>query len=330
MADFPHATGLLCPPSRALLGRIDRLGRLMRPTPLVELEFAHARLFAKLEYVNPVGSIKDRTAYWILRRAAERGEIDEHTTIVESSSGNFATALATYADLLGLRFIPVIDPNILPTYESFLRRTCETVIKVDTPDESGGYLKTRLAAVHELCASTPRAFWTNQYGNVDGMDAHYRLTAEEVCAELPSLDYAFIGVSSGGTIAGMSRRLKEHFPAVRIIAVDAAGSAIFGSAPRRRHIPGLGAGIVPPLLEHAIIDDVVIVPESETAHACQQLLWDHGIFAGGSSGTSYAALLRYADTLRAAPGSTALFLCNDRGTAYMDTVYNTEWTRRLE
>lgn len=321
---------VLCSPSQELLRRIDRLGRLMRPTPLVELAFDGARLFAKLEYANPVGSIKDRAAYWILRRAAERGEIDEQTTIVESSSGNFATALATYAELLGLRFIPVIDPNILPTYESFLRRTCPTVVKVEEPDESGGYLKTRLRAVQDLCAGMDRVFWTNQYGNLDGMDAHYRLTAEEVCADLPSLDYAFIGVSSGGTIAGMSRRLKERFPAVRVIAVDAAGSAIFGCPPRRRHIPGLGAAIVPPLLEHALIDDVVIVPERDTARACRELLWEHGLFAGGSSGTSYAAVQTYAERLRATPGATALFLCNDRGAAYMDTVYNTEWTKRLE
>lgn len=87
---------------------------MMRPTPLVELQLPSTRVFAKLEYLNPIGSVKDRTAYWILRRAAERGEIDEHTTIVESSSGNFASALAAYAQLLGLTFVPVIDPNISP------------------------------------------------------------------------------------------------------------------------------------------------------------------------------------------------------------------------
>jgi cysteine synthase A len=302
----------------------------MRPTPLIELACPGVRLFAKLEFANPVGSIKDRTAYWILRRAAERGEIDEHTTLIESSSGNFATALAAYAQLLGLRFIPVIDPNILPTNESFLRRTCETVVKVEERDESGGFLQTRLRMVQELCASAERPFWTNQYANDDGMDAHYQLTGAEVCRDLPSLDYAFIGVSSGGTIAGMSRRLKERYPQVKVIAVDAAGSVIFGGPPRKRHIPGLGAGIVPPLLAHAAIDDVVIVSEKDTARACQQLLWDHGLFVGGSSGTSYVAVQRYAEQMRAAPGATAMFLCTDRGTAYMDTVFNTEWVRRLE
>ncbi|PYN24478.1 MAG: 2,3-diaminopropionate biosynthesis protein SbnA, partial [Candidatus Rokuibacteriota bacterium] len=93
-------------------------------------------LFAKLEYVNPVGSIKDRAAYWILWRAAERGEICEETTLIESSSGNFAAALAAFTHLVGLRFIPVIDPNISGTYESFLRRICPTVVKVEDRDDT--------------------------------------------------------------------------------------------------------------------------------------------------------------------------------------------------
>ncbi|MEP7308794.1 MAG: 2,3-diaminopropionate biosynthesis protein SbnA [Acidobacteriota bacterium] len=317
-----------CSSSQELLRRIDKLGRLMRPTPLVAVASPGVRLFAKLEYMNPVGSVKDRTAYWILRRAAERGDIDERTTVIESSSGNFALALATYARLLDLRFIPVIDPNILPTYESFLRRNCQTVVKVEEADDSGGFLKTRLHTVQKLCASIDGAYWTNQYANLDGMDAHYRLTAEEICRDLPTLDFAFIGVSSGGTIAGMSRRLKERYPNVKVIAVDAAGSIIFGGPARKRHIPGLGAGIVPPLLSRALIDDVVIVSETTTARACHELLWEHGLFVGGSSGTSYAAAQHYAPRMR--PDATAVFLCTDRGVAYMDTVFNAEWVRRLE
>jgi N-(2-amino-2-carboxyethyl)-L-glutamate synthase len=297
---------------------------------MVEMTMPGVRLFAKLEYLNPVGSIKDRTTYWILRQAIARGDIDEQTTVIESSSGNFAVALATYSQLLGLQFIPVIDPNILPTYESFLRRMCPVVLKVEEADESGGFLQARLRAVEDLRANTEKAYWTNQYANTDGMDAHYQQTAAEICHDLSALNYAFIGVSSGGTIAGMSRRLKEHFPTVKVIAVDAAGSAIFGGAPRKRHIPGLGAGIVPPLLQHAEIDDVAIVTEQTTARACRDLLWDHGLFVGGSSGTSFAAVQQYAEVMRATPSPTALFLCGDRGTAYLDTVFNAEWTTRLE
>src|SRR5215510_9095340 len=113
-----------------LVTRLAQLRKTLRPTPHVPLAMEGMSLFAKLEYVNPVGSIKDRPAYWILKRAAERGEIGESTTVIESSSGNFAAALATFTQLVGLRFIPVIDPKISGTHESFLRRICPTVVKV--------------------------------------------------------------------------------------------------------------------------------------------------------------------------------------------------------
>src|SRR6266508_3428456 len=131
----------------SLVTRLERLGKTLRPTPHVPLAVDHLNLFAKLEYLNPVGSIKDRPAYWILKRAAERGEISDGTTVVESSSGNFASALAAFTRLVGLQFIPVIDPNISSTYEGFLRRLCPTVVKVEERDDTGGFLKTRLDMV---------------------------------------------------------------------------------------------------------------------------------------------------------------------------------------
>jgi len=319
-------------PLPSLVTRLAQLGNILRPTPHVPLAMPGMNLFAKLEYLNPVGSIKDRAAFWILKRAAERGEICAETTVIESSSGNFASALAAFTRLVGLRFIPVIDPNISATYESFLRRLCPTVVKVNDRDDTGGFLKTRLGMVDYLCATTPHAYWTNQYGNPDAVEAHYQLTAGDICADFDSLDYVFIGVSTGGTIAGMSRRLKERYPNVRIIAVDTEGSVIFGDAPRKRHIPGVGSSIVPPLVAQAAIDDVVLIPERETVAACRELLVTYGLFAGGSSGTAFAAVKRYAARIRPSNGHlpTVLFVCADRGTPYLDTVFDPTWTSKLE
>ena len=319
----PHSTS-------DLVARLRRLRKTLRPTPHVPLAVKSMNLFAKLEFVNPVGSIKDRSAYWILRRAAERGEICDQTTVIESSSGNFATALATFTRLVGLRFIPVIDPNISSAYESFLRRICSNVVKVEERDDTGGFLKTRLEMVKQLCATMPDAYWTNQYGNLDAAEAHYTLTAPEICADFDSLDYVFIGVGTAGTIAGLSRRLTERYPRIHVIAVDSEGSVIFGSAPRKRHIPGVGSSIVPPLLSGARIDDVVLIPERETAEACQELLTTHGLFVGGSSGTAFAAVKRYAPKMTGVRRPTALFLCPDRGMPYLDTVFDSVWATRLE
>ena len=312
----------------SLVTRLEQLGKMLRPTPHVPLAVEGMQLFAKLEYVNPIGSIKDRPAFWILKRAAERGEICDETTVIESSSGNFASALAAFTRLVGLRFIPVIDPNISGAYEALLRRLCDMVVKVEERDDTGGFLKTRLRMVKQLCATTRHAYWTNQYANPDAVDAHYHLTAGDICDAFDSLDYVFIGVSTGGTIAGVSRRLKECYPKVRIIAVDTEGSVIFGDTPKKRHIPGVGSSIVPPLLSQAAIDDVVLIPERETVAACRELLVTHGLFAGGSSGTAFAAVKRYASKI--ARSATALFLCADRGTPYLDTVFDPTWATRLE
>src|SRR5258708_15264246 len=145
------------------------------------------------------------------------------------------------------------------------------------------------------------------------MAAPDELTASEICADFDSLDYVFIGVGTAGTIAGVSRRLKEYYPNIRVIAVDAEGSAIFGGAPRKRHIPGIGSSIVPPLLSRAKIDDVVLISERATVQACRELLTTQGLFVGGSSGTGFAAIKRYAALMPAYKRPTLPFLVPDRG-----------------
>ncbi|MDC0685107.1 2,3-diaminopropionate biosynthesis protein SbnA [Sorangium atrum] len=311
-----------------LLARAATLVSMLRGTPVVKLEHERLDLSVKLEYCNAVGSIKDRPALWILKTAIERGEVDPQTTVVESSSGNFAIALAAYAQLLGLDYIPVIDPHISAVNEHVLRSLCARVVKVEERDDTGGFLKTRLARVQSLCAALPSSYWPNQYKNPDGMMAHFHTTGREICEAFTALDFVFVAVSSAGTIAGLSRRLKEHFPGVKIVAVDAEGSVIFGGPPRPRRIPGIGAGVVPDLLREALIDDVVIVPEVESIAACRTLLDRHKLLVGGSTGTVYAAIQRYFSKATGLVRPKVLFLCADRGVPYLDTVYNPAWASR--
>ena len=307
--------------------RLTCAEKMIYETPIIHLDHEQVELYAKLEFLNGIGSIKDRPAFWILKRAIERGQVGPSTTIIESSSGNFAHALAIFCRILGLNFIPVIDPFVSPVYESFLRAQCERVVKVGECDDSGGYLKTRIRMVNSLLSQfSGDSYWPNQYENPDAMEAHYCLTAGEICRRLPEVDYVFIGVGSAGTVAGVSRRLKEHNAAIRIIAVDAEGSVIFGQPPKKRCIPGLGSSISPPLLNQAIIDDVMIVKEAETVIACHQLLERHGLFVGGSTGTVYSAIQRYFSDHTHGRRPRVLFFCCDRGTAYLHNVFSAEWT----
>jgi len=307
---------------QGLLGRVEALGAALRPTPLVRLAHPRLNLFAKLEYHSVVGSLKDRAAYYMLRDAIRRGVVRQTTTVIESSSGNTAVALAVFCRVLGLTFVPVVDSNIQNHYRLLLQSAGARIVDVSKRDDTGGYLKNRLAKVKELLETIPDSFWTDQYRNPSAMAAHYELTAGAIIASFSSLDYVFVGVGTAGTIAGVSQRLKGHFPKVKVVAVDAEGSIIFGQKPRRRYIPGIGSSIVPDLLRYAIIDDRMYVRELDTIDACHELLREHQILAGGSSGSSYAAIKNYPFS---EPSPTVLFLCPDRGTAYMDTVYDPGW-----
>ncbi len=307
---------------RELLVRVEALGSALRPTPVVRLAHPRLNLFAKLEYHSVVGSLKDRPAYYMLRDAVRRGDVRRTTTVIESSSGNTGSALAVFCRVLGLAFVPVVDPNIQKHYLGLLESACARIVRVDKRDETGGYLKTRLLKVNELLDTIGDAFWTDQHSNPSAMAAHYELTAGEIIASFSALDYVFVGVSTAGTIAGVSRRLKAHFPKVKVVAVDAEGSAIFGQRPRHRYIPGIGSSIVPELLRHALIDDSVHVGELDTIEACHELLGEHQVLAGGSSGSAYAAIKCYPFP---ESNPSVLFLCADRGTAYMDTIYNPAW-----
>ncbi|BAG19421.1 2,3-diaminopropionate biosynthesis protein SbnA [Streptomyces griseus] len=309
--------------------RLDMIGASVGRTPLLWLPDDSLSLFAKLESVNPNGSTKDRSAYWILKKAIERGDITENTTVVESSSGNFATSLAVFCQSLGIRFVPVIDANCNALTEAVLRSCCERVEKVVAP-EGAALLPARLARVAELRAEISDVYWPNQYANGDAADAHYQLTGGELSSAFSRIDYLFVGVGTGGTIAGLSRRVKDQFPGATVVAVDVHGSVALGGAPGKRHIPGLGSSMVPPLLDQALIDHVMHVSEYETVIGCRTLYAEHGLYAGGSTGSVYAAIGRYFAEHPVPPGErpTAVFLCADRGIPYARTVYDLDWVER--
>lgn len=315
--------------SRTLARRFDLIRQSYQPTPTVPLPDDDLKLFLKLEYTNSHGSAKDRAALWILKRALERGEIDARTTVVESSSGNFAVALASICRSLGIAFIPVIDPNINASTEALLRAICDRVEKVEAADNAGSHLEARLARVRRLHSELPHVYWPNQYGNTDAVEGHYRLTGGELLHALHHIDYLFVGVGTAATIAGLSLRIKESSPHTRIVAVDAEGSVTFGGPAARRRVPGIGSSIGAPLLRHALIDDVITVPELDAVRACGELLRRYGVFAGGSTGSVYAAIRTYFRTHPHLHRPTVAFLAVDRGTGYAETIYNPDWVQRF-
>lgn len=300
-------------------------------TPLVPIRCSvsdRVHIWAKLEMFNPTGSVKDRAAQYILTQLMEQGIIRSDMILIESSSGNFGIALAAFAKMLGLKFWCVIDPNINSINEQIIRCLAERVIKVDKPDEKGGYLLTRLRTIETLQKEHDNICWINQYANPLNMEAYYCTLGLELCDEIAPIDYAFIGVSSGGTIAGVSRRIKERYPNCKIIAVDAVGSIIFGGLPKKRYLPGIGSSITPSILQYAFIDEVIHIRENEAASCCYQLLRENQILAGGSSGMVLRAIQQYF-TCPLETDVNVVTIFPDRGERYIDTVFNNDWCKQF-
>jgi cysteine synthase A len=148
---------------------------------------------------------------------------------------------------------------------------------------------------------------------------------EEIAKSFERLDYLFVSVSSCGTITGLSKKLKEEFPGIKIIAVDVEGSVIFNFHPEKRFISGMGASIVPSILKNALIDEIIHISQMDIIKGCHELVNEQMIFGGASSGAAYFAIKKYFGHSNDSEKRNVLFLCPDRGDAYLDTVYNKEW-----
>ena len=303
-------------------------------TPLISLRHEdnpYVNVFAKLEFYNPTGSVKDRAACYIINRLLNEKVINKETTLIESSSGNFGVALSAYAKANGLRFICVIDKTTLPVNEMLIRLQGAEVICITEPDEYGGYLMNRLKKVNEIVNSTENIYWVNQYGNPLNAQAYYNSLGREICLEIPrqKLDYLFLGVSSGGTITGVSQKVKERYPDSKIVAVDVDGSVIFGGKAHKRFIPGIGSSLKPKILDSAKIDEVISVSEKETISSCRELLEKHNLYAGGSSGSVHAAVKKYFRINPVDKPVNVMCVFADSGERYITTIYNDKWCKML-
>jgi len=296
-------------------------------TPLVRLRRLFndgPQVYGKLELLNPGGSVKDRPARYIIERGIRDGTIAPGATIVESSSGNFGIALAMAARIYELDFVCVVDPRIAPLNLRILNQLGARVEMVTEPDPYGGYLHTRLARVHELVREIPGAYWIDQYANELNARCHYDGIGTEIVEALGErVDVFVAAVSTTATLLGASRRLRDEWPDVRVVAVDAQGSVIFGGQPSRRDLPGIGSSRRPELLVEEEVDDVIYVDDHDSALGCRDLLLGEGILAGGSSGAVIAAVQRLVPHLPR--DARVVAVLPDRGERYMDLVYDDDW-----
>jgi len=304
---------------------------LIGNTPLLELERFYAgagfRVFAKLEGFNPGGSIKDRPAVAILEDGLRSGVIGPDTVIVESSSGNMGIGLAQACRYHGLRLICVVDCKTAATNIQVLRAYGAEIDCVDEPDPATGeLLQARLDRVQELLQQTENAFWPNQYANLKNPGSHYQTTMREIAAALGRIDFLFVATSTCGTIRGCGEYIRDHGLATRVIAVDAVGSLIFGDRKAKRMIPGLGAGIKPPLCDISLIDQCIHVDDLDCLIGCRRMMAREACLVGGSSGGVLMAVEKFRSHIPA--GAACAVILPDRGERYLDTLFCDAWARQ--
>ena len=299
-------------------------------TPLIPLNRvfcdSKVQLYGKLEMFNPGGSIKDRTAFNILKNAMDKGIVSDNTTIIESTSGNMGIGLARICHYFGLRLILVTDPHINTLTINILKAFEAEIITVDKHDGNGGYLKTRLGKVQELLQEIPNSFWPDQYHNMDNPSAHEQTFLEILNSLRKEPDYIFVSTSTCGTLRGLGDAILKHNALTKIIAVDAVGSVIFGDKPNKRIIPGMGASHPSNFLNLEQVEDVIMISDRESVEGCHHLLKTESILAGGSSGAVVKAIEK--KLLDIPDNSSVVAIFADNGERYLNTIYSEYWVNQ--
>jgi len=284
-------------------------------------------VYLKLEGANPGGSIKDRTALSLLRSLENTSRLTSAGRLVESSSGNLAIGLAMLARIRGYQFTAVVDPKVSTEKMRRLHELGAETMMVETPDETGGYLLTRLARIRELLAGDPGMLWTNQYANTANPQTHYASTAPEVFQQMEHrVDAVFVAVSTGGTLAGVGRFFREASPDTRIIAVDTRGSVALGGSPGVRKLTGIGSSRRSEFVNDGLYDELIYIEDCEAFAFCRALDAATGIKVGGSSGACLAACARYLQSHSKAERTVCI--CPDSGEHYASTIFSNSWLAR--
>jgi cystathionine beta-synthase len=302
-------------------------------TPLVRIrkhdDCCPAQLYAKLEFMNPGGSVKDRLAKYLVSRMERDGTLTENSVLVENSSGNTGAAMSMVAAVKGLRCVVTIPDKMSREKISRMRAFGTEVViaptAVDADDPRSYYSLAR-----QLANEIPNAIYPDQYNNPLNALAHYESTGPEIWEQTGGAIDAFVcGIGTGGTISGVGRYLKERKPAVQVIGVDPIGSVFHDyfhhkrmSKPHVYDVEGIGEDYLVKAVDFSVIDDIVQVNDVESFAAARNLVREEGILCGGSSGSALCAALQVAPRFA---GGNVVVLLPDSGNMYLSKFLDDEW-----
>lgn len=318
----------------------ENILELVGNTPLVSLkkitENLPGKFLAKVEAFNPGHSAKDRTALYIINEAEKRGDLKPGSVIVETTSGNTGFSLAMISAVRGYRCILAISDKSSQDKIDMLRalgaevHICPAKVPADDP-------RSYYEVAKRIHKETPNSIYINQYFNKLNIDAHFHLTGKEIWEQTAGKITHLVACSgTGGTISGIGRYLKSKNPNIKILGVDAEGSAIKKYHETREfdpnelhpyYIEGLGKNLIPSATDFDIIDEFIKVNDIESALAAKKITQQTGIFCGYTSGAAFVATEKYAQKGTFDSESIVVIVFPDHGSRYMSKIYNDEWLK---
>ncbi len=312
----------------------DNILSVVGDTPIVRLERlagdCQANVMAKLEMLNPGGSIKDRIALQIIADAEGTGALKPGATIVEGTSGNTGAGLAMVGAIKGYRTAFVMPDKQSEEKRASLRAYGARVVITPTavePEDPRSYY-----SVSTRMGNEDGAYFANQYHNPSNPAAHYNMTGPEIWEQMDGkIDVFIAGLGTGGTISGIGKYLKEQNPDVKIVGIDPVGSLYYDyfhtgqmTDPYTYLVEGIGEDFMPSTIDFQYIDDVVRVNDAECFHMTRRIVREEGIFAGGSSGAAVAGALKWVRN-NDKEGLNVLILLPDSGARYLSKIFNDKW-----
>ncbi|MDR3502232.1 MAG: pyridoxal-phosphate dependent enzyme [Legionella sp.] len=305
---------------------LDTIGN----TPVVKINrLGHeldCELYAKCEFFNPGGSVKDRIGYEMVVHAEKDGLIKPGYTLIEPTSGNTGIGIALAGAVLGYKVIITMPEKMSQEKQSVLERLGAKIYR--TPTEAAyNAPESHISLAKKLQAEIPNSYILDQYANPNNPNAHYRGTAQEIIDDFGmDLHMVVAGVGTGGTITGIAKRLKEYNPAIKIIGIDPEGSILGGGTEIKSYqVEGIGYDFFPDVLDNKLIDQYIKTNDENSFHTARQLMRDEGLLVGGSSGAAMWGALQAAKTLK--KGQKCLVILPDSIRNYMSKFANDEWMK---
>jgi len=292
---------------------LDSIGN----TPLIRLRHASAEtgcdIYAKAEFLNPGGSIKDRIACHIIREAEKRGELRPDSVIMEVTSGNTGIALAMVGAMRGYKVVIVLPKTVSKERRQMIESFGAELRLLDEINDIQG----AIADLERSAAGRPEIFLPRQFANPDNIEAHRLTTGVEILRQVQKPIHAFVmGVGTGGTVMGVGRALREHGSKARIVAVEPDESAVLSGDKRGKHgIQGLADGFIPDLVKTSELDQVIRIKTDDAIRKAQRLSREEGLLVGISSGANILAATQVAEQM--GPGNVIVTVLPDRGERYL-------------